>query len=319
MIRDLIVSPKRASLAFGTLVLLAAIMVSPQGGAQGRNGLPNADPRIQQQITVLEGESLGHSLRNLADTSLFSWPGFITGNAIPISLPFDKSVGTSDIEGILSNRRFLKVLGDTAALPKEKADALVKAHLEDAWSTGKKEFDAQFRFFENLLVEGAPVTNIGFPTTVGGGGPNVPGCRQLLLALLLIAGNLNLEACKSNVEEITVDAVKRYREYSQVRKVNRANAYTLLRGASQYNRQILGTAFVGVQAKETRQKLQAEKERWQTRELPKFNARATAYDLRWSGLDSVDWSFGKLVVRYLQPIDDTSFNQILEELKISAR
>jgi hypothetical protein len=278
----------------------------------------NGEARIKHQIATLEKETLEQSLRNLSDTRVFSWPGYIPSSVLSASLPFDKDEGKYYVENIFSNRRFLKMLGELSALPKDKANVLVKAHLDHAWKAGKQMFDSHFQFFEKLLAEDAPDTNIAFPSYLNDT-PSLPGYRHRLLTLLLIAGNLNLDACKNSVEEITIDAVKRYVEYSQVRKVNRFNAMTLLAGATQYNRQILATALVGVQAEETRQKLQTVKERWQKRELPKFNARATAHDLKWTNLASVDWSFGKLVVRYLEPMDDTTFIGILDELKITWR
>lgn len=280
---------------------------------------PDIQQEIQSHIDRLDKESAEASVRNLSDLELFFWPGSLLAlEAIFPELPFPATVGTTDLDTIMSNRRFLKVMQDLSVLPKDQAADLINRELRRVLPTYRRLFEEEVKSLADWLPPGkAGPEAITFQ--IGNnkdGSPTLLGLRYQILALILVAGNLQLEGTFSDVLDIAQEAKTTYDEYRQTDKYNVNVTETVLRDASLYHRQILGAGLVGALEKEARARDLVKKfqPHWQEKKLTRYSARATRYDLHGRiGVVPVDYSRGQLTVRYLQAVGDQEFAALLRE------
>jgi hypothetical protein len=275
---------------------------------------PDIDKRIEdEQVSVLRKETLAQSVENLSQAGMFFWPGAgMQKYDIRLEIfPLPSQVGYWDVEPVMSNRRFLKVLDELGKLPKEKASALVRSELKRALPWYKKLVAEDLEKAKEAIKPGVRPPSVGgFVIEPPGKPPTWTGLRFKILTLVLVAGNLELKECRPEIIEIALEAKASYADYRRADKFNFASAYYLVRDESLYSRQILATGLLG-----TSHGLDAAKHQQvllESRELTKFDAKATMYDLHGRlGAEPVDFTKGRLTVRWTAPLDDEGFDRLL--------
>jgi hypothetical protein len=291
------------------------------GPASGRaTGVPAArgpaviQDRLTQEIALLKAESLEESLKMLSEIEMFRWPGYRADRSGAIVMPLKAEMGQFEIEEIMSNRRFLKVMDGLAALPKGEAAALVKREIQGTLPVYQKMFDAAV----DRLMKGRAAAPPG--VRMGSGlamqinnnpdhSPTLAGARLKLLALVLAAGNLDLAEASAAVREVVTCACgQRDQFYKPYEGLAEADRFFVLKDASLYNRQILVCGIM------QRLGMKAAKDRdpWEERRLTKFDARTTPYDGMAGGRGRGDFAHGEIMVAFPRPISDEAFKEILK-------
>lgn len=275
---------------------------------------PDIDERIEDtQISVLRKESLERALDNLSEAYMFFWPGVVgrSTDYLTYKLPLPAAVGVFDVETVMSNRRFLKVFDELSHLPKPKAAALINREIERTLPVYRKLVDADLELKKESIRAGAePRPGGGFVVEPQGKNPTWTGMRFKLLALVLLAGNLELEDCHATVLKVGKTASADYAKFCRKDLYNFFSGYCLITAESLYNRQILGTGLLG-----TSGELVAARPAGvglNTQDLTHFDAKATRYDLHGRiGAEPIDFSKGRITVRWITEIDDEIFERIL--------
>ena len=98
------------------VAVIIGLAIPASAPQKHRNAAPDIDERIEKtQISVLRKESLEQGLERLSEGEMFFWPGVPAPMFDPdkYRLPLPASVGSWDIEVVMSNRRFLGSPGFT--------------------------------------------------------------------------------------------------------------------------------------------------------------------------------------------------------------
>ncbi len=280
--------------------------------------------RIDAQIKALEAESLEDSLRNLAEIEMYVWPGKAL-DAFGLQLPLADSAGEWDVDLVMSNRRFVKVLQEISSLPQAEQAALLRQYMRTSLASYQTLLEEYVReTTEKVLAPG--VVLVAGPSfrmsNNSDGSATLQGARYRLLALLLVAGNARLKEVAPAVLAIAQEARKQRLKFYDTKQFNRQAAYIMLKHASLYNRQIVGMALLAtcVDPADTDGFLSGLDVEWKTKKLTYYDAAATPYDHHAStGSVPVDYSKGELLVRYLGPLGDGKFDRILERAMASQR
>lgn len=274
---------------------------------------PDINRPIMEQIQVLEKESLETSLENLKFSEMYYWPGSPVGYSPGGGFPLKKEHGSHEIWKIISNRRFLKVYDSLSLMPKKQMEEMLVKQLERFFASFKhlySDFKAgiadQFKDDEK-----APILYISSSETGDINQPSLEGYRLGVLSLLLIAGNLEVKGAENLISRIIDETVEEYKALQDPRIKNKFLTLQLATSSLVYNRQILGTALIGVSTKRENQKGIFQ---WEEQILTKYNARATGFDLHARiGAVPIDFSKGKLMVRFITPVDDFDFQVIVKK------
>lgn len=272
----------------------------------------------QEQINPLRGESLEESLAKLSDVEMFFWPG-VPRESLSLylwTLPLRSSVGGRDVQTIMSNRRFLRVYEGLSKLPKAKAADLINRQIESGLPVYSALFDQDLEAKKDSIKADVKPKVVGSyqGSNNKDGTPTVLGMRYKLLALALIAGNLGVQDCRPTVAKLARHGSQSYQTLQRKDLYNHYSAYAIIEGGSLYNRQILGTALLATSGRLNGLTAGADKYRVATKseEVTHYDARATRFDLHGRiGVVPVDYSKGRLTVRYLGDISDLTFEEIL--------
>jgi hypothetical protein len=286
----------------------AGAVSRPAAEAPARSGPALIQERIDQQIDLLKAESLEESLKMLSEIDMFKWPGNRADRSGGITMPLKPDVGREDIEEIMSNRRFLKVMDELGALPKGKAAALVTKEIQATLPVYQKMLDEALE----RLVNGRAAAPAGIRTSSGlsmqvsnnqDHSPTLAGARLKLLALVLAAGNLDLAEARGAVREVATFACQqRDQLYQPHALLTEADRFLILRQATLYNRQIL---VCGIQQRSGIKD-------WEEKKLTKFDAQTTSYDGRAGASGRVDYAKGEINVAFPRPIADQALDELMK-------
>jgi hypothetical protein len=286
---------------------------------------PDIDARIEDtQLKTLRAESLQESARNLSDVDMFFWPGLPAESELiwmPHQWPLSPTIGVRDVGQVASNRRFLKVLEELTKLSKDEASRLIIAEIERSLTEYQKLFvnDLAQRFGPDSKNDAAKdsscVVAVVYQTSSNNGEtPTQLGERYKLFALALCAGNLGLEKCHSVLLKVAQRAKEDYWKLRQYKDPNDVTtAWLVAVQGGLYNRQILGTGLLGTSPKlgglDGARRFHLE---LKSLPLPLYDVQATQFDLHGRvGAVPVDYSRGRLMLRYLGDIDDQLFDALL--------
>ncbi len=277
--------------------------------------------RIDRMVAQLKTESLEQSLAALPACEFYRWPGSIDPSLVFYKFPFERKVGSNSVKEILSNRRFRKILQELRQLSREEQAVVLLAALRHSLETYEQIYK---RFHE----QNSPYfgSELPFPTTSPSipisdnrdGSPTIYGSRLSVLALMLVAGNLNLVECNAAVRGIVEKAIAQKNEMESTEKFHMMYRYSMIRDASLYNRQVLATALIGTSpvGGPGTKPCDMGSSQWKTAQLTKFDALATAYDLHYKhGAIKIDKETKTVSVKYLTPLIDEEFNTIVDHLK----
>ncbi len=235
-----------AGVSLGALgiALVVALLVQAQVGV-GNPGSSNQGPaqRVQAQVAELSAESMAESIANLVQPDMYFWPGASPSRSRRLAFPLLPEEGQEAIATILSNRRFLRVYEELAALPPQEAAAVLNEALPPCLQSHQVALDGYLAGVrraklppEGELV-GGPSFQIGGPSD---GRPNPLGERYRLLALVLVAGNLGLEGAHEAVWQVVAEGLAHRQLFYRDDEFHEGFRLAMLTAASLYNRQILG-------------------------------------------------------------------------------
>ena len=300
-------------------VSLAALPTSNEAlGQPIPEGVPMPE-RTTKEVETLREESTEESLQMLSEVEMFYWPGAGGGGGMPARKGVADWIIRWDIETIMSNRRFLKLMDELSRLPKAEAARLVAAQIGASLPKYKEMFEAKWehiiiRSREINPIDGLKKLPVGLSLKISNNPDNSPtllGLRFQLLSLVLIAGNLKLYDASAAIRPVVDEAIEQREYFYTSEAAIEGDRQTMLESASLYNTAILGTAVIGVSGKE--EAGEAPSARWETRRLPLYYAPRTRYDILMRGA-AIDYSDGSINVRFAAPIGDREFDTILREI-----
>ena len=279
-------------------------------------------------IRILEKESIEESLAKLSEYYLYLWPGEIQTyeltSTYKIRLPLSASIGKREMISILGNRRFLKVFNELSLLPEEQAAQLINNEINSSLEEYKILFDS-FLKMHRLPEENPNETDksnfrsiVIFGSTLDGK-TTLIAIRYKLLALILIAGNLELRQAQPAVEKVLTEAVEQRKRFYDTNSWNEWDSFIILVNASLYHKQILAAGVLGtfIDSERRDEILTKTGCRMEVKKLTHFDSPVAAYDLtRMQEGKMTDYSKGKLNIRYLAPIDDSNFDNLINTIKV---
>jgi hypothetical protein len=281
---------------------------------------------IDKIIQILEKESAEESLSKLSEYELYMWPGpyWVDSNGYSVDIPLDKLIGKDDILKILGNRRFLKAIQDLSAMPKEKAANLVNKELNSSLQEYNQLFDSVLernaKFFEkDPKIRSQNHEEINFGGHMIGGKPILRAMRYKVLALVLIAGNLELKQCQPAVAKVLETAIEQRNRFYDKDLWNVSDSFTVLIYASLYNRQILATSILvtSIDKEKADEVLKNTGRKMANEKLTKFDSPVAVYDLPpWQQEEPIDYIKGELNIKYLAPLSDSAFDNLINAVKI---
>lgn len=313
-------------------------------------GLANYTAEVAERVALLREESIRDSIELLDRVDWYYNDRISEESTHGLELPLDKEYGFFDYERIRSNRRFRKVLEELSAMPPQEAGVLVAQGLGAALEAYRTRYaDAWASVTEAVesLPEGKQRDTLGPAMRVNDGAagkpPTLIGTQLQVLALTLVAANLELTAARPQVENVVREALRQREEaYSVFRtdhKLKLDALVTLIR-AGIYNRPILASAVVALtpgyegvrddyavtwregkpSSPEGKAAAKAMRVWWEEGRQPHEVAWETdelvPHDTVLMGLNPlrmpVDWSKGVgSRLRMLPPLDDQTFDSIL--------
>ena len=306
-----------AALIIAVVLVQSKWIAAPSGGgelaASQEAFPPGIAQRVEGQIAAVSAESVLETVANLAESGMYFSPGAHGERAAFILFPVPAREGGRDIETILSNRRFLKVCEELTALGPEAATELlndcIPAYLEGYRGVVDEYLD---------MVAGqvGPGTRCGVGFQIGGppdGRPNPLGPRFRLLALVLAAGNLELQGTHDALLKVAEEALSQRQRFYREGEFNQCFRFGMVTVAGLYNRQVLGYALLKTSPdpRLADDVLAALGKEVVVREVTVFDAQRTRYDARYMP-GPVDYTKGILAVEYLPPISDEEFDVIVE-------
>jgi hypothetical protein len=278
-----------------------------------------ADKRKKRRET-LSGESLEESLSNLYEVDWYYFSGSRMAGCLALSatIPLDRAVGQRDINLIVRNCRFLKIYPEMSSLRKEVAEALVNQEIRKSFyeyqSIYEEYMNRNSSYFNSLKPPGKMAeSSLGFQISDNkDGSPTLMGIRFKVLSLVLLAGNMRLEGCRDSIKDVVTEAVKLKDYLYNDPYYNSSACWSLLQGASLYNRQILATGILGtrISEKETEELLES-------LNCYKIKEKLSFID------DEITWyyfrrmeQYSESTVEYVNPIEDTTFDLMLQQAGI---
>jgi hypothetical protein len=305
----------------GALIVRAQVQ-PPGAGGGAQPGLRPAGIalRIQQQVAEVTAESVAESIENLVQPGMYFWPGGGSADkAHFLMLPLRPEEGEDDVATIVSNRRFLRVYEELAALNPQDASAV----LVDAFPRFLKSYREALLFYvaarrkappprPGVRYSDSPSFQVSGPPD---GKPDPLGERYRLLALVLIAGDLQLEGAHAAVQDVVKQGLADRELFYAEGEFSLGFRDGMLTMASLYNRQILAHALLRTSPDKARvaQVWAALGKEMQTKDVPVFDAVRTEGDAHFMP-GPVDFSKGVMRVEYLPSLSDEEFNLVVEGL-----
>jgi len=275
---------------------------------------------VENITQILRTQTLEESLSKLYQIDLYICTAQVFMEIPHSRIPLDASVGQRDMVAIMGNRRFLKVIHELSLLPKEKAAALVNKEITSSLDEYKRLFDSYMAkndegFKRNLTnPKGARSVPLLFYHHVKDGTPTLSAVRFKVLALALIAGNLQLQQTQAAVSKVLETAIEQRDTFYKKGYFHKRDAWGMLMKGSLYNRQIIGTSVLGtyISPVEGEQILKDFYCKLKSERLTHYNASFTLYGLHHMlEMVPVDYSKGELNVKCLEPLDDFKFDGIV--------
>jgi hypothetical protein len=191
-------------------------------------------------------------MSKLSDVNLFFWPGPSpdSGGLVYQYLPLSKEVGQRDIEAICSNRRFCKLVEQFAATDNATLAKMLGDEIDRCTEQYLKLYDAELQRFTPIYREENLKGRAGYagPTFAIGnvkeGEVVIVGLRLKILALVAYSGARGLTECRTNVDHVARIAMKQRQALYDDATLVPFFRSEMLKWASLYNRQILGSALV---------------------------------------------------------------------------
>ena len=281
--------------------------------------------RIDEDITTLTLESLEDSLKKLSSVNMFFWPGPSAPKARVIMdelIPLPKNPPAEDnVMVICSNRRFMKLLDELGQLPKDKAAELINNEIESTTAEYLSLYNDLIESVRNSYDDpkGNDLSGIsGVPMYIedpNDGQTVILGARYKLLSLVLIAGNLNLENCRSQIIAVSKEAFEQRDRLYASENLPEIIIVELLTRASLYDRQILATGLLStnLSGDQMDKVVKDSGLKWLDIKLTKYNAAISPFDFYVrNNVMKPDFSEGFQESRYLSPMNDEVFNLIME-------
>lgn len=292
---------------------------------------PALHEKISREVITLERESIAESLDKLTDVNLYYWPGpsaskANSGGIIVEYLPLDKEAGLTDMEAINSNRRFCKCFEQFSTAKRATVSDMINMDLARTIADYVKMYDAEMERFAPYYkldkLEGQ--STITGPTFITGnvqdGKIVIAGVRLKILALVWICGAMELTDCKTNIENVARIAAKQRMDLYAETTLHPFFRSEMLKRASLYNCQIIGSGLLGVIAN-SEMSTSVLKElglQWQERKLSSYKAALSEFDLPvQSGVMKPDYSLGSLTIKFISPLDDAQFDQLMKKCGVA--
>lgn len=322
----------------------------PAASAKEDPGLANYAAEVAERVAVLREETTKDSIDLLNKVDWYYDDRISEESTHGLEVPLDKEYGFFDYERIRANRRFRKVLEELSVMPAQEAGVLVAQGLDAALEAYRTRYaDAWASVTE--AVESLPVgkqrDTLGPAMRINDGAagkpPTLIGTQLQVLALTLIAANLELNEARPQVGNVVREALRQreeaYARYRSDEKLKLDALVTLIR-AGIYNRPILASAVVALtpgydgvrddyavtwregkpSSPEGKTAAKAMRVWWEEGRQPHEVAWETdelvPHDTVLMGLNPlrmpVDWSRGVgSRLRMLPPLDDQTFDSIL--------
>lgn len=271
----------------------------------------------EELVKLLKSESLEKSLIRLGTHGLpYVKPGVKTNDAILLALPLGPEADREQnrhVLQVLSNRRFVKVLQELSSMSREQASVIVSRELERALAGYQPLYEQCLP----LVRRGSPTENmpgLALPWDFDNvdAPPTICGERYRIFCLLLFAANLELTGSQPAVLKVARKAHNDYVMLCNKDEFNEIKACCFVHSGSLYNRQVLASALLGT-CKNNAVEAAAKRHgiKWETMDLAPFDALATPFDIRAWGGREIDYSKGKIPVRYAAPLSDEAFKDLL--------
>lgn len=284
-----------------------------------KSGLP-VRTRINMIIEILDKESVETSLARLDEHKMYTWGStwIQHDKATLAEIPLQPGLGRSDLIAIMSNRRVLKLMEHLSTLRKAKAAALVEKEIDRALCEYNRLWDQQMEYSKYLKRK--PYRDPEKPTRDlylrrADGKPTLVAVRYKVLALLLLAGNLELRGTQPAVREVLEVAVRQRDLFYHNSIYDKRACAPMLVWASLYHRQILGTAVLGtyVDSAKRQEILKQFGCKLKTERLQRYTATIIPYGRLWEGhgVSRSKYTNGPLTVKYLEPLGDAKFDAIV--------
>ena len=314
------------------LVIVGVILRQHRAGGHSeaewalKSAAPEIYDRLKHQVARLEDESMAESLANLADVELFYWPGPDRGpGSFGVrDLPLSSTVGTKDVEAICSNRRFCKLFEEAEELDKVTFSKRLNDEFIRCTAEYLKLYDAKLQeqapsYNAEKLKDQKTIVGPGFVTgNVKNGEIVLAGSRLKILALVSICGALQLAECKTNVASIVRIALKQREDMYSDASLHSFFRSEMLKQASLYNRQIIGSALLGLESEEVQAEIVKDLGlEWKEYRIPSFKVTLTEFDLPVkSGAMQPDYTLGSRSLKILRPLEDSTFDQLLKKCTV---
>ena len=288
---------------------------------------PELAARISRDRAAVEQESPEESLSNLGRVGMFYWPGprETGGGMVGQSyIPLSPQIGGADVEAILSNRRFRRILEWLRSVDPVRAAEIVNSGLE----TALPEYLRVYASERTKNADGYRVDALSGSKMIVGpvfAVDNVPdeqvvirGARLEILSLVWVAGLLNLSDSAEHVIRVARLAREQRDTLYDDEAVHDFYKSEMLRMASLYNRQILATGLIGVLPQEdAATSVDSIGAGWEEREMTSYRATVTEFDLPVrSGVIDADYSMPGSQVQWVSPLSDRQFDELCEKIGI---
>ncbi|MBI2432830.1 MAG: hypothetical protein HYV26_08170 [Candidatus Hydrogenedentes bacterium] len=277
--------------------------------------MPKTMARIGAQIATLSSETLDESTANLADISFYQWPGAsLDAGSLNVQVPLVTDIEENELATILSNRRVIKVLQGLRRMNSSDREALMSTIFTEAFSRYEQLYAQEWERLEKTVAEYRSKGVVpGWMLDEGDvDHVRLPGARNEVLALCLIAGALETESAYPDILRLTQVAIdQRDAAYELSKQPGGDMAIAHLAYYSIYVRSILGTALLRT----------APITYSQIEELPKKVVRLAVFDASLTPFDypthygyRPDFSRGMIQIEIVYPLDDNALTAILDEL-----
>jgi hypothetical protein len=290
---------------------------------------PAIAAKVENTVSNLQSESVKESLAKLSDVNLFFWPGPSPGGGGAGTEPFvplPAKYGRRDLDAIMSNRRFLKAIGDLQGLSKEAMTAEVKRELAAGLAECLPLYDAELNNNRQDLTLRRTNASSSFvaPALATGNVPEgqvvIMGARLKVLTLVWVSGLLELSGCREQVNQVARVGIRQKTELYNDSTFHPFVIAMILNNASLYNRQILASGLIGTETNSELRTaaLRASGATWVEKQLTPYKAAVTEFDVpAVTGIISADYSLGRQKVSFLSPLSDASFDKLLWELHLA--
>jgi hypothetical protein len=283
--------------------------------------IPEYFEKIQKTVAVLQAETPLHSVRNLYYVTDYYNPG------APSEWITDENRDEVELDSIVSNRRFRKVLSELGSMDKTAATQIVKTNLLSALTNYSRLYEEQMRL--NAPHFRVSETNtpkkkhlgVAFVITPQAGHEDeetLLGEKLKVLSLVWISGMLRLSENQEEVGQAVRLALMQKRELETNLTLKATFRDQMLETASLCNRQALGSALCGVVFKDdgaASNVMKAAGIHWQERTLAAYDAALTEFDKpALSGILAPDRSTGALKIKFVSRMNNTNFDILLREM-----